>query len=616
MAVAETIHEGKVAVGHGGIGRWIIIGLLVVASGLVAGFYGINQYFSFTGTEIETVKRDSQRFETVFRDTSASRLETLQISLESLLNDRELVTSFVRHDRDALIKHITPFFQDVLLKEHNINQLNFFTPPAIEYLRVQEPKSFGADLSKVRKTILGAIERRHLVAAPEAGAGGVIGLRAVAPIFDDAQNVVGTIGLNDPFQNSLDRARATVGMDWAAGLDKERAEITERPSQPKVESFQGTDVYYVYSTPETGKVIRSLNFNSRAGDLPLQMAGDRTYFLRTFFVNNFTGKPTIVVATVHELTGAFAEAARKMAIQSGIIFLIASILSCTAYLQFRRIREGLTRALNRQRMELDEKSAFCEAAVSKLRDVDLVKRGFFTNLVAALNEPLQAISGHLQGVVRKMESDDPATVAEIADQLRFVLGEAARLTGLINDYHQIEVFRQNLVKGDSPLVSISAIVDEMLGKELARARRLPHLKIENAVPSDLPMARIDPDLLRRALAGLIGYAIEQGGRGRIVIAGSVDLAGWLRISITDSAFEVAGAPTDALLDEARQFLARLAGAGTGIGGGAGAGDGHAGHNVVAVVLSRIIIEFCGGTLDATLPVSGEAGFILLLPKAV
>jgi hypothetical protein len=59
-----------------------------------------------------------------------------------------------------------------------------------------------------------------------------------------------------------------------------------------------------------------------------------------------------------------------------------------ALFKFRSLRDGLNRVLSRQRLELEERAAFCEAAAEKLKDVDILKRGFFTNLIASVNEPL------------------------------------------------------------------------------------------------------------------------------------------------------------------------------------------------------------------------------------
>ena len=51
---------------------------------------------------------------------------------------------------------------------------------------------------------------------------------------------------------------------------------------------------------------------------------------------------------------------------------------------------GLLGLVGRQKKELAERTALYDAAMAKLREVDLIMRGFFTNLVTAINEPFHA----------------------------------------------------------------------------------------------------------------------------------------------------------------------------------------------------------------------------------
>src|SRR6185436_1551701 len=116
------------------------------------------------------------------------------------------------------------------------------------------------------------------------------------------------------------------------------------------------------------------------------------------------------------------------------------------------------------RRELAEQVAFCNAAVAKLKEVDLIKRGFFTNLVTAVNEPLQAVAGQLATLVPAAEI---AGDRGISDRLKFALAETSRLSHLIEDYQQIELFRQKLVKNEAPLVSLAAVAAKAVEEDLA-----------------------------------------------------------------------------------------------------------------------------------------------------
>ena len=107
-----------------------------------------------------------------------------------------------------------------------------------------------------------------------------------------------------------------------------------------------------------------------------------------------------------------------------------------------------------------------------------------------------------------------------------------------------------------------------------------------------------------AIGSLAAYAGQRSGQGKITITGSQDDQKWLVLTIAGSAFTGAAAPSEALLDESRQFLARLA---------SGEASGGNGSSLVGVVLARIIVEFYGGSL-AVGPKEAP-GFVMRLPAA-
>jgi hypothetical protein len=458
--------------------------------------------------------------------------------------------------------------------------------------------------------VVAANERRQRVQAVETGAGGVIAIRTIVPVFFEDKHV-GAIGFGTSFSIPLERATATSGLQWAVGLQKEVSDRVERPADPKVDAWKGNDVFYLYSDQATGDAIRAAEFDPRAKGYTLSQAGGKTVFIKTFPVVNFSGVPTIVVATVLDVTDAFAAVLKSVAIKTAILFLAITILGSFGIIKFGDMKSGLMGAMGRQKRELDERAAACDAAVAKLKDVDLIKRGFFTNLVAAVSEPLQSVAGQLQSVSPAIETvvngqtPEPATREAIRERFAFAVAETSRLSRLVADYQQLEMFRQKLVKADNPLLSLSEVVGRAITEDMAGYRRLPQLSITAAVPADLPVTRADPDMLRRAISGLVGYAAQRAGQGKIALSGRVDESGWLEVRVSGTAYAAAGAPDDALLDESRQFIARL---------GTSAMASANGAPLVGVVLSRIIIEYFGGSLEASSNAK-DPGFLFRLPVA-
>ncbi|MEI8394141.1 MAG: cache domain-containing protein [Rhodospirillaceae bacterium] len=587
-------------------GSWWVILLIILMGGVLAGFYAINEYASGTGAIVKSADRNAGRFEAIFGDLLQARFRAMNLASEVMLQSKVTVEAFAKNDRAGLVGRMEPFFEE-LKKNHGVRNLNFWTAPAVQYYRAGDPKVFGQDLSKFRKSIVAANERRQKILAVETGLGGIIGVRAITPVtFEDKP--VGVLEFVTDFNIPLERASATTGLKYAVGLMKEVSERVERPADPKNDAWKGTDVFYIYSDPITGEIVRDMDFDPRAKAYTLAKAGHKTVFVKTFPVLNFSGVPTIVIASVLDVTDAFLDVLQSVAIKTGILFLVIAIVGSVGYLKFGQMRAAFTGVLTHQKRELDERAAACDIAVGKLREVDVIKRGFFTNLVTAVNVPLQAVSGQLQAATASLETVargdalEPAQVKIMRDRFAFALDETSRLSRLISDYQQLELFRQNLVKAENPQISPAEVVAKVIAEDLATYRRLPQLTITSTVDPDLPPVRADAGLLRRAITGLAGYAAQRGGNGKIILSGHYNSeAGWLELSVTGSAFAAAGAPDEALLDESRQFLARI--------GSTPAGTPNA-SPLIAVVLSRIILEFYGGSLEIP---ADEPGFLARLP---
>lgn len=596
-----TPNDSPKSTSTAGVNRWLAVFGIVVVTGILAGFFGVNEYASGTAAIVKSANNNAGRFESIFRDLVQARFRALNIAAETMLQSKVTTDAFAKEDRAALIARTEPFFAR-LKQDHGIEQLNFWQPPAKVFYRAGKPTEFGMDLSTLRKSIVAANERRQAILAIETGAGGNIALRAIRPVVVD-EKFIGVFEFVSNFNIPLERASETSGLKWAVSLNKETSERVERPANPKLDAWHGNDVYYVFSDPATGDTVRTIAFDARAKDHSLANQDGRTIFVKTFPVVNFSGIPTITVATVLDVTQPFADVLRTTTIKSIILFLLLAIASSVAYIKFGDIKAQFGGALGRNKLELESRIASCDAAHAKLKEVDVIKRGFFTNLVTAVNEPLQAVAGQLKSLPASLAAAGVST--EVKERVEFALSETTRLSRLVEDYQQIEMFRQKLVKADCPAVSLSAVIAKTLDEDLAIYRRLPQLSMSMAIATDLPPTRADGDLLQRAFAALVGYAARGVGQGQIKISGTVDDAKWLVVAITGSAFTGAGATSEALLDESRQFLARLAN------GAAPAADGG---SMVSVVLARVIIEFYGGSLSVS-PTAGAPGFIVRLPAA-
>jgi Double sensory domain of two-component sensor kinase len=598
-----------------GSSRWFWILASIALSAVGAAFFGLNDYSSGTEALVTTARRNSQRFEAVYTDAADNRISALRLGVDLIVNNPEITGAFARDDRPALMGVAIPLFTGILQPRYGTDQFNFWTPPAKLYLRSNDPKEFGTDGTTARRSVASAIERRAPVTGMETGLGGRIAVRAMAPIFDGTR-LVGIVELGDDLIAILRRARASTGVEFAAGLDRKRSDEVERIPDKNTDSIQGSDVFFDYSSEETARLIKTLAFNPRNPAGELIQAGGRSVLVRPFVIANFSGAPTVVIATIFDLTRQFDDAQAAAVIKAALLFSVLSLSTVVGFLQFQRLQHGFARIVFGERRKLQETSEALDIARERLKEVDLVKQGFFTNMVAAVSEPLQAVYGQLQIAIPAIDdalrspgtSGQAEKMPKLLARLDFSLDEIGRLARLLADYRRVELSRQKLVRDSATMTSLADIVALTLDSELARFRRLPQLSMTAAIPVTLPPVRASAELLRNAVAGLAGYAAEVGGRGTIHIAGTVDEAGWVKLAITGSAFLAAGASgnsAEALLEDSRQFIARLA----------SSAPPGANGTMMALVLARTIVENAGGRLDAAAGEDGH-GFVMRLPAAI
>jgi hypothetical protein len=302
--------------------------------------------------------------------------------------------------------------------------------------------------------------------ALETGLGGHVDIRAIVPMTDGSR-YVGALEFASNLDVPLVRASETSGLQWAIGVPKETSAQVQRPDDHKTDAWEKNTVFYRYSDAETGDTMRSIRFDPQATSFTLATAGRRGIFVKTFWVNDFTGRPSVAVAVVHDVTSAFARVLWPAVIKAIALFAVLSLMGTFALVKFGKVRASLMGVAGRQKRELSERVIFYDAAMARLKQVDLVKRGFFTNLVTAINEPLQSAAGQLAAVVAEVDRspDRPG----VSRRLRSALADTSSLSRLVEDYQQVELFRQKLVANDTRLVFLYEVVARAIQEDLRQA---------------------------------------------------------------------------------------------------------------------------------------------------
>ena len=579
-----------------------IVAAIFALSTVISLFYGASFYKSETEKFINLTNARSKQFEVVFQELLKARFRAMGIAADTLLQSKVTLEPFVKRDRSALGARVDPYFA-LLQKRHAVEQVNFWIPQATMFYRAGSPDLGQFDGSKFRKSILAAMERRDRIMTVETGQGGVVGIRAIVPVTWEDE-FKGLIEYVSSFRIPLEGAAQESQIKWALGVSQERLIQVERPKNDAIDIAMGQDVFYEYSDKSTQENLKKLKFDSRGKEYQIIEHQEQIFFLRTIPVFNFAGVATITIAMVDDISHAYSAALKKSILRGSSVFLILSIFLLFAYLKLDHFRAGILGSVGAEKRLLQERLAQGDAAIKKLNNIDLVKRQNFFNLMAAINKPLIALNGQIGAFMRSMAVTHPELPSESKLQALFIEKESSRLQAYIADFLQVEQFRQGISDSEREKLSIHGLIEQAIQKE-DFSNRYPLLKINVALPADLPKTLANPGLLEKAFVNLLRYSVSAHGQDKLSISGGVDVQGSMSVAITGDLSFSAIANDFSVLNESSVFLNELS---------SGAAPGPTTEKLMGLFLAKLIIEHYGGKLIATS--SAEAGFIVHLNGVV
>lgn len=585
-AITKTVHtvtsspqaKQKLSVG-------LIIGL-ILGSALVSIFYATSTYKTQTEHVVELADGRSKQFEVVFTELKSARFRAMGIGADTLLRSRVTMDPFIKRDRAALASQIDPFFA-FLKEKHAVTQVNFWIPPATMFYRAGAPELGQFDGSKFRPSVVAANARQERIMTVETGQGGIIAIRGIVPVIWE-EKFYGVLEFVSDFSIPLNGASVESHFKWATSISKERFAQVERARNEKEDAEKGNDIYINYSDPETRDIIKAIDFDPRSKEHKIVDMNGQKIYVKAFPLYNFVGNPSITIAMVDDLTDQFNAAFKSAVVKGGILFLLLAAALVAGYSKLDHLRTGFLGTIGAERRALKERLARGDAAIEKLKDLETLKRRYFSNLMAAINSPLLAVSGQISGIKQAFEAGSTPNKSEINNRIDFSIKEIESLRHLVADYEQIELFRQTLVRADAKLISVPTVLDDVL-KGLDLSRRLPNLQVNIDIPDGLPSTYGDSRLLAGAISRLITHTTHASGSGQLNISMQSNEEDSLILSFSGSAYAGSFAPTAALLDEARQFMAELS---TGF-----ISDGKR-EKLIGIILAKVVIEYFGGTLEA------------------
>lgn len=218
-------------------------------------------------------------------------------------NNPAVRRAFAAGDRELLYEQAREAFS-ALRGYYDIRQLQFVDPSSIVFLRVQEPDAFGDDISGRRMSVVAANSLKRDVSGLEIAEDG-LGLRAVAPIFDQG-TYLGSVDTDVHIDKStLSELKSKTGVDWQLLLLRqpmERAGFSGEPGMRPAPlddlTLQATTLDQpIYAPGEVyEQVMRGRTVNSNVEQ------GQRSYGIRSLPLRDLGGQVVGMIDIVVDRT--------------------------------------------------------------------------------------------------------------------------------------------------------------------------------------------------------------------------------------------------------------------------------------------------------------------------
>jgi signal transduction histidine kinase len=182
-----------------------------------------------------------------------------------------------------------------------------------------------------------------------------------------------------------------------------------------------------------------------------------------------------------------------------------------SYQTIADLRDNLEVRVRERTAELEEARAQLVDTVERLKRSDRARTEFFTNVSHELRTPLTLIVAPLDTLAQQLRDAKP----EVRAELQLVRANAQALLKLINeilDFARLDAERLPMSTSE---VALDDVIDDVVVSLRPLAER-KQVRLTWARPEGPVRAVVDPDLVRRAAANLIGNGIKYVEDGKRV----------------------------------------------------------------------------------------------------
>lgn len=253
--------------------------------------------------------------------------------------------------------------------------------------------------------------------------------------------------------------------------------------------------------------------------------------------------------------------------------------------------------LERVNTELGATNRELNEANAKLRELSEMKEEFLALTTHDLRSPLTVISGVISfftsGRLGELSPEQKNMVAMMERN-------AQSLIELVNDLLDASKLESGTMRLEIASIDLRGLIDE-LRETMEPLVREKGLKMEDALPADLPLVEADRPKLRRILVNLVSNAIKFTSKGGQVAVRAVREDGAVRISVSDTGVGIAPEDVKLLFDKYEQARSRATRGekGTGLG----------------LYITKQLVELHGGEIKVESELGKGSTFSFTLPVA-
>jgi signal transduction histidine kinase/ActR/RegA family two-component response regulator len=173
---------------------------------------------------------------------------------------------------------------------------------------------------------------------------------------------------------------------------------------------------------------------------------------------------------------------------------------------------GLVREYETEYAQKDREARALAQVNEELRRLDQLKSEFLAMVSHELRTPLTAIIGYSRLLTRQVHG---ALTARQLEHQEAIFRSAQRLSDLINDLLDVSRLEAGRIELNPRPTRVRQIVDQVTAV-VAVAAQAKQIRIENAVPADLPMVHADASRLQQILVNLVGNGVKFSSTGGMV----------------------------------------------------------------------------------------------------